>query len=298
MLIKTEKGNTAPTCNTGWGSVVIRTVGGLLTLLLCLVDTISAEPSATRPLRVLFVGNSYTRYHNLSQVLSVMAASARPAFPLETSQYAFDSYTLERHWEDGQTMQAIRNGRWDHVVLQGHSLQPVRNPRRLSTFAQKLDAEIRKIGAHTLFFMTWAHQDKPTMLTDVVQTYNTVAAELDARVAPVGLAWQRALQERPALTLHAPDHSHPLPSGTYLTACVFYATLTGNTPLGLSTGGLQHVPPEDIPFLQRIAWETVTHYQKVVTPQRGTAPDDAHRVQRHHTTTQTVVRPVSTIPQE
>ena len=209
MLVKAEKNKTAPTCNTGGSSVVISTVGWLLALLPCLVNTGYAEPPAARPLRVLFVGNSYTRYHNLSQVLAVMAASARPAFPLETVQSAFDSYTLERHWEEGKTTRAIRDGHWDIVVLQGHSLQPVRNPKRMHTSARKLDAEIKQRGARTVFFMTWAHQDKPEMLAGVVQTYNTIAAELGATVAPVGLAWQRALQERPCADA---VHTRPLTS--------------------------------------------------------------------------------------
>jgi hypothetical protein len=242
--------------------VVIGAVVGLLALWFCLASTVYAEDPTPRALRVLFIGNSYTHYNSLPQVLSVMAASARPALRLETAQYARDSYTLERHWEGGQALRAIHDARWDIVVLQGHSLQSIRNPQQLFTYARKLNGEIKKSGAHTVFFMTWAHRDKPQMLAGVVQAYSTIAAELDAAMAPVGLAWQRALQERPSLALHTSDHSHPLPTGTYLTACVFYATLTGRSPLGLSTGGLTQVTPEEAHFLQRIAWETVTRYQR------------------------------------
>ena len=248
--------------------MVIRAVVGCLALWCWLANTVYAEDPTPRSLRVLFVGNSYTHYNNLSQVLSVMAASARPAFRLETAHYARDSYTLERHWEEGQALQAIRDRHWDIVVLQGHSLQSIRNPKQLFTYARKLNAEIKKSGARTVFFMTWAHRDKPQMLIGVVQAYSSIAAELDATMAPVGLAWQRALQERPSLALHTPDHSHPLPTGTYLTACVFYATLTGGSPLGLSTGGLAQVTPADARFLQRIAWETVTHYQRGIMAQQ------------------------------
>jgi len=44
--------------------------------------------------------------------------------------------------------------------------------------------------------------------------------------------------------------------GTYLAACVFYATLTGRDPRGLGDGGLA-VGADDAAFLQGIAWETV-----------------------------------------
>lgn len=241
--------------------MVLRTLVVLPTLLLCLVESGSADRPGTRPLRVLFVGNSYTRFHNLPQVLSSMAGSAQPRVSLEAIQLAFDSYTLERHWEEGQALRMIRAGHWDLVVLQGHSLQPIRHPKQLHTLARKLDAEITQTGARTVFFMTWAHRDKPGMLTGVAQTYTSIAAELNATVAPVGLAWQRALQEHPTMALHTADNSHPAPHGTYLTACVLYASITGRNPLGLSTGGLTQVSPEDARFLQRIAWQTVTEYQ-------------------------------------
>jgi hypothetical protein len=84
----------------------------------------------------------------------------------------------------------------------------------MHTFVRKLDAEIKATGARTVFFMTWAHRDKPT-------------------ISP----------------------------RTYLTARVFYATLTRHNPYGLSNGGLRQVTLEDAHFLQRIAWETVTRYQ-------------------------------------
>ena len=77
-------------------------------------------------------------------------------------------------------------------------------------------------------------------------------------VAPVGRAWERALRD-PAMTLHDPDGSHPSPAGTYLAACVLYATLTGESPVGLDDGGLG-LAPASIARLQQVAWDTVQEY--------------------------------------
>ena len=41
----------------------------------------------------------------------------------------------------------------------------------------------------------------------------------------MGVAWQQSLKDDPKLVLHAKDGSHPAPAGSYLAACVFYATL-------------------------------------------------------------------------
>lgn len=82
------------------------------------------------------------------------ASSALIVAPCADERVRNCSGTLERHWEGGQALRAIRDGQWDMVVLQGHSLQPVHNPGQLYTYTQKLDAEIKKIGAYTVLCMT------------------------------------------------------------------------------------------------------------------------------------------------
>lgn len=59
-----------------------------------------------------------------------------------------------------------------------------------------------------------------------------IARELKALVAPVGLAWQSILKLDWGTELYHQDGSHPSAAGTYLAACVFYATLTGMNPEG------------------------------------------------------------------
>jgi hypothetical protein len=68
-------------------------------------------------------------------------------------------------------------------------------------------------------------------------------------VVPVGNAWYAAHEHRPALGLRAGDGRHPNRAGSYLAACVFYATLTGRDPTqSRFTAGLEpsvaHYPQE------------------------------------------------------
>ena len=74
-------------------------------------------------------------------------------------------------------------------------------------------------------------------------------------MAPVGLAWQQVRREHPEIGLWDPDGSHPSRAGTYLAACVLYATLFGESPEGLSFTG--HVPGGEARALQRTAARTV-----------------------------------------
>jgi hypothetical protein len=72
-----------------------------------------------------------------------------------------------------------------------------------------------------------------------------------------------ALAADPPFVLHRPDKSHPNPTGTYLAACVFHATLLDANPVGLpgkiNYGGkvLADIPDDQAKRLQEIAWEVV-----------------------------------------
>ena len=72
----------------------------------------------------------------------------------------------------------------------------------------------------------------------------------------------------PNLVLYQPDKSHPAPGGSYLAACVFYATITGKSPVGLP-GELRkrfqvlvRVAPDEARMLQEIAWQTANEAKK------------------------------------
>jgi hypothetical protein len=85
--------------------------------------------------------------------------------------------------------------------------------------------------------------------------YLGIAQELKVPVVPVGAAWQAATQRYPQLDLWQSDNSHPTMMGTYLAACVFYATIFRQSPVGLSyTAGL---PADVAGELQTIAASTV-----------------------------------------
>jgi hypothetical protein len=86
--------------------------------------------------------------------------------------------------------------------------------------------------------------------------YLTLASQLHAGVAPAGIAWHNALAANPKLVLHTADKSHPNPAGTYLTACVFFASIYGKNPIGLP-GKIAGLAQRDAQALQTIAWQTV-----------------------------------------
>jgi len=189
---------------------------------------------APRKIRVLFIGNSYTYFNNLPELVSELSSSDPKSPQLETQMIVRGGATLRQHWEEGKALGRIKGSHWDFVVLQDQSMLPITDPEMTKQYARLFDSAIKKAGARTVFFLTWAHQDKPETQAELNETYQSIARELRALIAPVGIAWSRALKENPRLLLYMMDKSHPNAAGSYIAACVFYSTLVGRAPEGLT----------------------------------------------------------------
>jgi hypothetical protein len=110
------------------------------------------------------------------------------------------------------------------------------------TAAQDLVVMARNVGAQPMFFLTWAHRngwpasglpDYASMQSAVDEGYLFIAGQQHAEVAPVGDAWMSLVDRESDPGLWQDDGSHPTVKGTYLAACVFYASIFGESPAGL-----------------------------------------------------------------
>jgi hypothetical protein len=216
-------------------------------------------------LRVLFVGNSHTHYNNMPELIRELAAAAGEARPLEHVIEAPGGATLEQHLAAGRVQTYLRSGRWDYVVLQEQqqypSFHPAQRERQYFAPVRTLDIIARVAGAKTILYMTWARRDgdAPNVVNDDYERMQertregvvTIAKEVGASVAPVGLAWRWVRRERPDLPLWVADGSHATLQGSYLAACVLYAVLYGHSPAG--NGYVAGLPEADARVLQRAA---------------------------------------------
>ena len=113
-------------------------------------------------LKVLFVGNSYTSVNDLP-ALVVGLAEAAGGRKIEVDRHLVGGCTLEKHVKDQKAIDKILAAKWDVVVLQEHRLRPVIDRQAMHEYARLLDAEIKKQGAKTVFYLTWARQHIPNM---------------------------------------------------------------------------------------------------------------------------------------
>ncbi|MEO6727037.1 MAG: SGNH/GDSL hydrolase family protein [Blastocatellia bacterium] len=279
--------------------------GSILLLLLLIIAPALRAQSGQRSkpakalnankVRVLFLGNSFTYFNNLPQIIVRMSELGSAQKPIDAEMVTVGGATLKSLWEGGKALDALKRGKWDYVVLQEQStlgraataggVPQINDPQTFHEYARRFNSEIKKAGAKTVFYLTWARQDAPQTQAALTNAYLSIAKELHAIIAPVGIAWESALNTKPQLALHIEDKSHPTPMGSYLAACVLYATIYGKSPEGLPSQitGIQidhtgriitgqdenkgqaelvNVNAEDAAMLQKIAWQTVKQQRK------------------------------------
>ena len=212
------------------------------------------------PQRVLFIGNSFTFWHDgLASHMEAMRASADNAGPFEAEQVVRGGASLEVMWNQTNARNRIARGNYDVVVLQEDI--PETNIESFHTHARLFDQAIRDSGATPVLFMAWDYRRLNWITMDeIAEAHWTIADELGIAVAPAGLAWKRASRERPGLDMYDDDDEHPSIHGVYLTTSTIYAVLFGESPEGLGyrprqAGG---VSDAEAAFLQRIAWAEVS----------------------------------------
>lgn len=257
----------------------------LALLLLGSLSLWGQEPGAyeKEALRVLFIGNSYTYFNNLPEIFSQLAKAGHQKKIIYGMQ-APGGVRLKDHWNRPETRTALSTNKWDYVVLQDQSSlgtnfyfegKPrISSDQLFHTYALDFTKAIRDAGAIPVFYLTWAKKKVPEDQAALTAAYMRATRETKSIVAPAGIAWADIEKNDPAINLFYRDGSHPSPAGTYLNACVFYATIFGRSPVGLpsrisgppvnldtekvepsKTAVLVDLPPAQARELQETAWD-------------------------------------------
>ncbi len=215
--------------------------------------------------KLLMYGNSYTSQNSLHTILEDLGVTDAEA--LTGGGMRFDG-----HWDNVNTSghswnSTLRdpNTVWDYVVLQDQSQIPGFDRTTTSWIEDKdaailLAEAIEDESSESVLMMTWGRRNGDvtnpiiysnfTMMQDRLEEGyidfrdNMTIQGRDVWIAPVGLAFKHIHDgilsngSNPLSSastfygLYSADGSHPSLSGSYLAACVIYATLTGDSPVG------------------------------------------------------------------
>lgn len=229
----------------------------------------AAAPTNT-PLRVLFIGNSYTACNSLHEIFRQLALEGTAHRPVSVETVLIGGATLKSHWENGGALKRIEEARWDYVVLQAYTM-PFSDPDGFIQYAVLFGDAIRKAGAKPVQFMPWASKGASQLQARLNQAYSRLFRKTGDIIAPAGAAWQIALKSDPAITLHyVKDGSHPNYKGSYLAACVIYAAMMSKSPQGLKpmelrdseNGGKAMLQESEAAAFQQIAWESLQAFKE------------------------------------
>lgn len=217
-------------------------------------------------IRVLFVGNSFTYFYNLPQVVSAMAASQNEI--IFTKQSTVGGSNLEQHWKEEKgtkTREMLENEQWDYVVFNNHSRSALDTPDPFMEYGTKLAELVKSKGAKPIFMMTWAYKSNPLMQPEITRMYKQLSEETQSDYVPCGPLFTAARKWRPDLSLFH-DDKHPSANGTYLLGLAFYHYFTGketaSIPNRLTTKDIHgeklyllFMQQDDADFLQQLVDE-------------------------------------------
>jgi hypothetical protein len=162
-------------------------------------------------------------------------------------------YSLEKHTTNATTINKIKQGNWNVVILQEGAGVFMNNPHSYNlAFARNLNQLIKNYnpGCSTLVFVTWGrkygccpalpcNENAYSMMPEctyrgqdsVINKFSMMIADsLQAPISPVGAIWRYLIKNNPGIELYNADLNHPSPAGTYAAACCFYTVLFKKDP--------------------------------------------------------------------
>ena len=179
-----------------------------------------AHAQAKKKINVLFLGNSYTFYNNLPQLIKDIANANGDTLLFDSN--CPGGYTFANHFNDATSISKIKAQAWNYVVLQAQSQEPSFSPGQVAAqtlpYAIKLDSLVKRanVCAQSVFFETWGRKNGDasncaayppictyTGMQDRLRaSYKLFADTTKSIMSPVGEAWRKSIANKPNLQLY------------------------------------------------------------------------------------------------
>lgn len=257
---------------------------GIVTLIF--VAGIFTHAMAQKPIKVLFIGNSFTYYPASATCLPAlfkgMAAAAGKTVTTDmvanAGQY-FDG--PGGHSTSATTYAKMRSQSWDYVVLQDNQgyFAGYVNSLGSGTCAaanDRLRDSVYKMHpcAKVIWFSGWGYKggypqgipgDNTVKMNNRIdsnyQFLNSKYPSQQELIAPFGKAWNNAIAAQPGIEslLFGPDGNHPSATGQYSNAAVLYTMIFKQNPSSIN------YTPSGVTAANATLLKTKA-YQTVMTP--------------------------------
>ena len=181
-------------------------------------------------MRVLFIGNSHTYFHDMPHTFARMCTQVIGETP-EVTMLAYSNRSLAWHREEYFSLPfALLYGQYDYCVLQQQA-HPFPDEELTRQSVNRILSLCESGGVKPVLMMTWAEQVHPEHFLQMQRFYTALAAETGAMLAPVGELFDTISRTDPEIELYWHDGEHASVYGDYLIAAVLAALLCHTTDL-------------------------------------------------------------------
>ena len=175
-------------------------------------------------MRILMLGNSYTFYHDMPDMLAELTGAEVVA---HTRGGAHLAEQLNPETKMGaSTLESLEHERWDFVIMQEMSNAPVTSKDSFMKSVSCLCEKIHSAGAVPILYATWAYKEDgekmdsmdityEQMYQGMYSAYHEAAKSNQALIADVGKKFYELSKNQ---NLYEEDGSHPNEDGSRIGA--------------------------------------------------------------------------------
>lgn len=219
-----------------------------------------APVAALQDYQILFMGNSHSSFNGLPGLVTTLIEAGSPG--TTTYQAVAPGYRfLAERIGDDVTQQLLQSRTWTHVILQAQKYSTTGLYTYPTDAAETWIRRAKLQNARPVLFPEWPRRGNTEEGQRVHDLHLEISAREPACVAPVGLAWDSAIESYPGMDLHATDGNHSNLTGALLTAYVFYQVITTQPAAELPNIQGINVSPEVQQNLRELATEVVENNQ-------------------------------------
>jgi len=183
--------------------------------------------------KILFVGNSYTYFHDMPErIFAPMAKDAGLDVDVQAvthGGYKLSWYADPENPEGKRLRSVVENRHYDYIVLQDHSLSTIEDPGEFFGGLRAMKALLESHTDQFILYSTWGRKPGCVTLEEIGMTheemtrhiaehYDEAAERLRMKVAHVGKAFSAHRAAHPEDELYFEDLHHSSPLGSTIAA--------------------------------------------------------------------------------
>lgn len=198
-------------------------------------------------MKILFLGNSHTYFHDMPELFACFAEKTTGEKPFIT-MLAYSGRDLAWHRREYFSLRFnLMYGGYDFCVIQ-QAAHPYPPTEQTLTVGAEIIKLCRENHVTPVVYMTWAEKAHPENQQIMIDTCRKLAHEESARLAPIGEIWSAVLNAHPDIELYHTDGAHAGPYGDFLIAAVLCKTIFGDVSEDVIGSGHDFLKGRELDF--------------------------------------------------